>query len=180
MSMIASGGEDMSFKISWKVHLLCFLMACGICFIMNDLINDLLFNIMNEIKITQNVLVDCIIFVVLIFIPITFVHELLHGVTYTLFGGKVKYGFKGIYAYTKEVSGIVLHRNQFLIVLVAPVTIISMVSIFVPGGLSKFIFVLNLVGSTGDLLMAFYLCKGNENTYVVDREYGFDMVSKSI
>lgn len=168
----------MSFKISWKIHALCFIMACGMCFIMNDMLNKISFNIMSRIIITKYILLNYTIFMVVIFIPITIVHELLHGIAYTLFGGKVKFGFKFIYAYTQEVSGVVLHRNQFLIVLMTPVIVISVVTVFVGSYISLIVFVLNLVGSTGDLLMALYLCRGNENSYVVDRDYGFDMVEK--
>jgi hypothetical protein len=79
-----------------------------------------------------------------------------------------------------KISGVVLHRNQFLIVLMAPVIVISLVTVLIPSYISMIVFVLNLIGSAGDLLMVFYLCKGNENSYVVDREYGFDMINKGI
>lgn len=37
-------------------------------------------------------------------IPITLIHELIHGCAYATFGGKIKFGFKGIYAYAQEIS----------------------------------------------------------------------------
>ncbi len=97
-----------------------------------------------------------------------------------MLGGKVKYGFKGLYAYAQEISGITLHRTQFLIVLLAPVTIISFGSVFIPGYIGYSIFLLNLLGSTGDLLMALYLCRSNENSYIIDESYGFDVVDSNI
>lgn len=110
--------------------------------------------------------------------PINIIHELIHGSIYKLFGGKVKYRFKGIYAYTQETSGIILHKTKFLLVLLAQVAFISLAALLIPGEIGAIIFLLNLVGSTGDLLMALYLCKLNKSCYIVDRKYGFDAVSK--
>lgn len=69
-------------------------------------------------------------------------YELIHGCTYQLFDGKVKYGFKGIYAYAQETSGIILHRTRFLIVLLAPLTFISLTSPLIPGEIGAVIFCL--------------------------------------
>lgn len=44
------------------------------------------------LNITGDLSLDLIAFLFIIFIPITIVHELLHGAVYSLFGGKVKYG----------------------------------------------------------------------------------------
>jgi hypothetical protein len=38
------------------------------------------------------------------------------------------------------------------------------------------LFLLNLVGSTGDLYMAFYLCKLSNGSKIIDRNYGFDVI----
>lgn len=95
---------------------------------------------------------------------------------YRIFGGKVRYGFIGLYAYTKEVSGIILHRTKFLMVLLAPVTVISVISLLISKEAGLIIFLLNLLGSTGDLLMAFFLCKSDDSCYIADRSYGFDIV----
>ena len=171
----------MSFKVSWKLHILCFLFGYIICLIQQDSIANLFVRLLVENKfmhLTSYYFLNIIIFVFCIFIPIAVVHELLHGSAYILFGGKVKYGFKGLYAYAQEISGITLHRTQFLIVLLAPVTIISLVSVFIPGCIGYIIFLLNLLGSTGDLIMAFYLCRSNKNSYIIDKSYGFDIVNK--
>lgn len=171
----------MSFKVSWKLHILCFLISFIFCLVAQKYINVLFINlVLNNkiIKFTGNTLFDINICIVIIFIPITFVHELLHGAAYSLFGGKVMYGLKVIYAYAQETSGIVLHRTKFLIVLLAPVSLISIASVFIPESIGGIIFLLNLLGSTGDLLMALYLCRSNENSYIIDREYGFDIINK--
>lgn len=169
-------GVDMSFEISWKLHLLCFTLGYLLCFAMNNLVNKLFLSLLiehNFIYITGNIFLDFMIYIFIIMIPVTFVHELMHGAAYSLFGGKVKYGFKGLYAYARETSGIALHRTKFLVVLLAPITIIS---VMMPGVLGTLIFLLNLLGIMGDLLMAFYLCKSNKNSYVIDRKYGFDII----
>lgn len=171
----------MSFKVSWKVHILCFIISCIFCLITKNSISDLFMVLLSQNNIIYfkgNVLMNVIIFLIIIFILITVVHELLHGICYRLFGGKVKFGFKGLYAYTQETSGIALYRTKFLLVLLAPVTIISMASVLLPTSIGGIVFLLNLLGSTGDLLMSFYLCKSNENSYVVDRSYGFDIINK--
>lgn len=61
MSILPNGGGDMSFKVSWKVHLICLISSYAICFKMKDtivnVITDLFIN--NEIlSITNNFLID--------------------------------------------------------------------------------------------------------------------------
>ena len=51
-----------------------------------------------------------------------------------------------------------------------------MASIFILASIGGIVFLLNLLGSLGDLLMAFYICKGNENSSIVDKPYGFDVI----
>lgn len=109
-------------------------------------------------------------------VPITLVHELIHCIAYSLFGGRIKFGFKGICAYTQEVSVIVLHRTKFLVVLLAPATVISVLTIFIPNSIGSVIFLLNLLGSIGDIIMAIYLCKSDYNSYIIDKDYGFDII----
>lgn len=171
----------MSFKVSWKLHILSFIISLIFCLVAQSYIYNLFFNLLEGniiMKLSRNQLLDFTLFLFIIFIPITIVHELLHGVAYSLFGGKVKYGFKGIYAYAQETTGIVLHRTKFLIVLLSPVTMISTASVFIPGSIGGVVLILNLLGSTGDLLMAFYLCRSNGNSYIVDKDYGFDIITE--
>lgn len=102
-------------------------------------------------------------------VPITLVHEIIHGIVYIIFGGKIKFGFKGIYAYTQEISGVILHRTKFIAILLAPVTIISLSTLLITSSLGLLIFLLNFLGGTGDIVMAIYLCKSKENIYIKDR-----------
>lgn len=89
---------------------------------------------------TNNYLVDLIILICVLLIPITIVHELFHAAVRKLFGGKVRLGFKGVYAYTQEVTGIVLYRTKFLIVILAPVTFISIASLLFSHDIGRIIF----------------------------------------
>jgi hypothetical protein len=107
---------------------------------------------------------------------VTSAHELVHGYFFTIFGGKIKYGFKVLYAYTSETSGKSLSRTQFLVILLAPLTVISLAALAVNGWPGGLIFSLNLLGSSGDILMAFYLCRLDDNAKIIDREYGFDVI----
>ncbi|OCA97844.1 DUF3267 domain-containing protein [Clostridium beijerinckii] len=175
----------MSFKVSWKLHLECFFMDGVICVLDgNNIFNlfvDLLLN--NEIiNFTENRSIDLVIFLIIIFIPVIFVHEFVHefiyGVFYKLFGGQIKFGLKGIYDYVEETSEIALQRTKFLIILLAPVIIISLISMFIQNIIGECILLLNLLGSTGDILMALYLCKYDSNSYIVDKSYGFDVINK--
>ena len=115
----------------------------------------------------------------LLMAPITAIHEAIHGITYIIFGGKVKYGFKGIYAYTMEVSEKPLEITKFLVILLMPVTVISLLSLLLPNWLGNMVYLLNLIGSPGDLFMAFSLIKFDHSCKIIDRNYGFDIVLKT-
>ena len=169
----------MSFKITWKTHLICFLLVLILVVTMGNILNVILDNYFAKDFIyypTYNLIANMYIHIIILMIPISIVHELIHGFTYRLFGGKVKYGFKIIYAYTHEVSGLPLERIKFLIVLLAPVVIISLMSLILPNWLGGMIYLLNLLGSVGDLYMAFVLCRYKNESRIIDKEYGFDVV----
>lgn len=171
----------MSFKVSWKIHLICFLLSYGFCYIQINSISNVFLELVINFKVfrlTGMYFIDMVIAIVLLMTPITLVHEIIHGIAYSLFGGKVKFGFKGIYAYTQEVSGVILHRTKFLVVLLAPVTIISLLTVLLETTIGRVIFILNVLGSTGDIIMAIYLCKGNSDSYIIDRNYGFDIIER--
>ena len=58
----------------------------------------------------------------------------------------------------------ILHRTKFVAIVLAPVTIISLITLVITNSLGSLIFLLNLLGSTGDIIMAIYLCKSNGNS----------------
>ncbi|WML34163.1 DUF3267 domain-containing protein [Clostridium sp. OS1-26] len=169
----------MSFKITWKTHLICLLVAIMITESMGGVLDIILNKFLSRGIIsypTNNLLFNFYIIVAFTMIPICMIHELIHGITFKLFGGKVKYGFKIIYAYTQEVSNMPIDRNKFLIVLLSPVVIISIASMLFSPWIGGLVYFFNLIGSIGDLYMAFVLCRYNYDSKIIDREYGFDVV----
>lgn len=95
-----------------------------------------------------------------------------------MFGGKVEFGFKSMYAYAREKSGLMLTRTKFLIVLLLPAIIIALISLIIPQRIVEVVFLLNTLGSVGDIIMAIYLCKVDDNSYILDGKYGFDVIKK--
>ncbi len=169
----------MSVTITWKTHLACFLLALALSYCFGDVLYVSLFEIHSRyvlLNFTHNLFFDSAILVVAMMIPIVIIHEALHGICYILFKGKVRFGFKGIYAYCQETSNIKLQRTKFLMVLLAPVTIISLASLMLFIHWGALLFMLNLVGSTGDILMAVSLTKLNWNSYILDKKNGFDII----
>lgn len=169
----------MSFKITWKTHLICLLVAIMLTESMGKILDVILNNFLSRGVIgypTDNPLFNFYIMVALTMILICIIHELVHGITFKLFGGKVKYGFKIIYAYTQEVSSMPIDRSKFLIILLSPVVIISIASTLLPHWLAGLVYFFNLIGSIVDIYMAFVLCRYNRDSKIIDREYGFDVI----
>lgn len=169
----------MSFKITWKTHVICTIIAFLIVKLLGSTVDNILDNFFLKPYIfypTKYLVINFCIYVLLLMIPILIVHESIHGLAYKAFGGKVKYGFKGIYAYTQEVSEIPIDRTKFLIILLAPLTIMSILTLFIPVWLGGIIFLLNLLGASGDLYMSYRLIRYDSNSKIIDRKYGFDVV----
>jgi hypothetical protein len=58
----------------------------------------------------------------------------------------------------------------------APMTVISLISMLLPYQWGLMLFILNLLGSSGDIYMSLWLCKIGENTKIIDRKYGFEIL----
>jgi len=169
----------MSFKITWKTHVMCIITAFATVKLLGSSVDNILDNFFLKPYIfypTGNLIINFCLYVLLLMIPISIIHEGIHGLAYKVFGGTVKYGFKGIYAYTQEISEIPIDRTKFLIVLLAPLTVMSLLTLVLPIWLGGIIFLLNLLGASGDLYMSFRLIRYNSNSKIVDRIYGFDVV----
>ena len=104
---------------------------------------------------------------------ITIAHELIHGLTFTIFGGKVKYKFKFIYAATEEINNKPISLTQFTIILLAPITVISLFSLLIPNWIGNLIFISNLIGSIGDLYMSIGLIRYPYDSKIIDKPYGY-------
>ena len=169
----------MSFKINMKAHFICIVISIILAIITYPLIDSVVANFIELGLIfpaTNNILLDFYINIIILMIPITLVHESIHAIVYKIFGGEIKIGFKGVFAYTMEVSSLKILRVQFLLVLLAPITIVSIISLLLPAWLGGISFTINLLGSSGDIFMALYLSKVNFNSKIIDRIYGFDIV----
>ncbi|MDP4090344.1 MAG: DUF3267 domain-containing protein [Bacillota bacterium] len=169
----------MSFNITWKTHAACFILSIIVSFAFVDVMYSSFLYLLSAyrlLNITGNFVADASLIVILLMIPVIILHEALHGLCYISFGGKIRFGFKGIYAYCQETSGIKLLRIKFLIVLLVPVTLISILSLFIPVYFGSLIFIMNLVGSTGDLVMALYLVGIDNNSYILDTKNGFEVI----
>lgn len=170
---------EMTFKITWKTHVICFIMSL--------LIIAAVYNLL-ESAIIHTVIYDMpkvplfpayvllLGYIVILSAFVTFLHELIHGAAYKIFGGKVRYGLKLIYAYTTEVSGLPLSRTKFLVVLLSPLAAISVFCLLIQFQIGAIAFVFNFAGSTGDILMSLYLLRVKKNYKIIDRIYGFEVV----
>lgn len=169
----------MSFKITWRFHAISIILSYMLICCLIDTFTLSFFSLIyydDLLKFTNNLLINYIVFALIFIVPIAIIHELLHGIFYSLFGGKVKFGIKGLNVFCQEISGVKLHRTKFLIVLLAPITVISLLSLLLPHILSSIVVTINLIGSTGDLLMSLYLVRLSNDTYILDRSYGFDVI----
>lgn len=169
----------MSFKLTWKSHVICFLITGLIVLIMNSVVNKIISDVISQNVIfypTKNLIVNFYVYIIFLLVPISIVHEGIHGLAYKCFGGKAKFGFKGIYAYTLEVSGIPIERIEFLLILLAPLITISILSLLLPKWLGGIVFLLNLLGASGDIYMSLFLCRFNFDSKIIDRSYGFDVI----
>lgn len=172
----------MSFVLNWKTYIKIYIISIIIAILLREPINTMVLKStisiyeMTGIYFSPFFIIFIFLYFVVVMIPITLLHELLHGATYMLFGGRFKIGFKGIYAFCQETSGIQLTKTQFLMVLLTPVMVISMISILLSYKWGLMAFVLNLLGSSGDLYMALWLCKVDKNKRIIDKSYGFDVI----
>lgn len=182
MSILSKEVMDMSFKITWKTHVICTIIAFLIVKLMGSTVDNILDNFFLRPFIfypTSNLIINFCIYVLLLMIPISIIHESIHGLVFKLFGGKVKYGFKGIYAYTQEISELPIGRTKFLIILMAPLTVMSTITLLLPSWMGGIIFLLNLLGASGDMYMSYKLIRYDFNSKIIDKKYGFDVVEES-
>jgi hypothetical protein len=113
-------------------------------------------------------------------VAVLIVHELVHGLFYWLFSShRPKYGFQGLFPYASAPSGIYFPRNQFLLVGLSPLMLLTVISLplmvilpiaFVPFLL--FFIVFNASGSAGDLIMVIQLMRFSSDTLVEDSTSG--------
>ena len=166
----------MKFEITKWLHIKSFIFAIIISLLFTKSINLSLDSITMLAINHSNPVLSFIVIVLGMVLTMAFIHEIFHAIGYLMFGGKIKIGFKYIYAYVQETSGIELKSWQFLITLLLPLFALSIPAMIYPNWLTLFIFVFNLIGSFGDITMAFFLAKNNFKGKIVDTDNGFIIV----
>ena len=113
-------------------------------------------------------------------IAVLILHEFVHGFFYWLFSSRrPKFGFQGLLPYAAAPSNIYFPRNQFLIIGLSPLVLLTTVGLlliviipitFVPFLL--FFVAFNAAGATSDLIMVFQLMSLSPDTMMEDRSSG--------
>jgi hypothetical protein len=168
----------MVFKVTWRTHIACLEVSLIFALLMNNPVNSILQDFINSISPyypVENIVINFYICISVLLLIISVVHEGIHAIMYILFSGKVRFGFKFIYAYTHEISSIALERIKFLIILLAPLVMISLTSV-VLGHIGGMVYLINLLGSSGDILMSLILCRYHPGCKIIDRSYGFEVI----
>lgn len=107
------------------------------------------------------------------------VHELLHGLTFQLWGGKPYYGTKLPFALYCSTKNQLFPRNYYLAVGLAPVVVITLAGIIftlLAPTLSPYVLLAtagNVSGAAGDLWMVRRLLTVPSMTFVEDQETGY-------
>jgi len=104
------------------------------------------------------------------------IHELIHGLVSILLGGKVVIGFKWVYAYTKEVSNKHFKRFEYVLILLAPVIIMTILLLPVNHWITNLVIIFNIMGSTGDIVMSLIVLKHGKNSNIISNNEGFEII----
>jgi hypothetical protein len=124
---------------------------------------------------------------VALFIGTVVLHELIHGVFMSIYGGKPRYGagiahfiFPYFYATTKTV----FLRNQFIVIAIAPLVVISLVGIGLMAAFPSIAhwtllpLVINASGAVGDLWVTRNVLRCPEHVLLEDRKTGLIIYGK--
>jgi hypothetical protein len=172
----------MSYKISWKTYTASLLLSFLIIKIMGRNVINIFDNYFaSEVMKypSNNTIANFYIHIVVLMIPISLFRELIHGAMYLIFGGRVRYGIKFLYFFAQETSGIAVPWHIFILILSAPLILISSLSMILPYDIGRMIYLLNFISSSGDIFMIMILLKYNSGSKIIDRSYGFDVVGNN-
>ena len=169
----------MSFKITWKTYAICVGISVIITLALWNNANIIIQNFILQDFIeypTRIIVANIYIYIILLVMPIMAIHEAIYSISYIIFGGQFKYEFRGIYIYTMEISEKPIQRTKYLIMMLLPITVISLFSLFLPSWLGGMVYFLNLLGSSGDLYTAITLMNLQPESKIIIRKYGFDVI----
>ncbi len=108
------------------------------------------------------------------------VHEMVHGLFFWWFAGqRPRFGVKGLFLYAAAPPDVYFPRNQFLIVGLAPLVLLTLVGLslilIAPVGavsmLSLFV-IFNVAGAAGDVVMALRFLPYSPDSLIQDQDTG--------
>ena len=172
-----------SYVLTWRTHLICIIISFVMAF---TFLKKTIYGCDNKIISfynldTYNVFLAAgisMLLFMLMLVPISLAHELLHGLAYKCFGRKVKFGFKIIYAYTMDITGKPIEARKFLVVLLTPLVVMSIVGLLLNNFVGDIILILNTLGASGDIYMCYLVLKYGIDNKILDSPKGFDVIYK--
>jgi len=123
---------------------------------------------------------------VALFIGTVILHELIHGVFMSKYGGKPRYGagIAYILPYFYATTKTAFLRNQFIVIAIAPLIVISLVSIGLMAALPSLVqwlfipFVVNASGAVGDLWVIRNVLRYPKHVLLEDQKTGLIIYGK--
>lgn len=106
-------------------------------------------------------------------------HEGLHGLAFSLWGGKPHYGAKLPFALYCGAKNQLFHRNEYLVVGLAPLVVITLagiIFILLAPALASYVLlglITNFSGAAGDIWVAMRLLRQPRDVLVEDTETGY-------
>lgn len=170
----------MIYKNSKKIHAISLLAGYLIIYLMRGYINKILIDVLldnKNLEITNNFLLDICLYLILLIIVVKLIHEFIHGIMLKIFGGVVKYKFKGFFLNAEEISEKSMNRSEFLIVLMSPIIIISILTVPFSLWQIRLIFLTNLLMSIEDIIKSIYLLRAKSESRIIMKDYGYDIVN---
>jgi uncharacterized membrane protein YuzA (DUF378 family) len=107
------------------------------------------------------------------------IHELIHAAAFVLWGGKPYFGAKLPYALYCGAKNQLFHRNQYFVVGLAPLIVITLAGIIfillspVLASYTLFALIGNFSGAAGDIIMVRILLRRPRSILVEDTESGY-------
>jgi hypothetical protein len=113
-------------------------------------------------------------------IAVLILHEIVHGLFYWLFSShRPRFGVRGLFPYAAAPYGIYLPRNQFLIVGLSPLVLLTAVGlllmVIVPIAYVPFLLffvTFNAAGAAGDVIMVIQLVRFSSDSVMEDNDSG--------
>lgn len=169
----------MTYKITPKLHIICLSLSFILFYLLYSFVTNCTEQLFMSKLIeypTQSITLNYFILSLGLVAVISVIHELIHAFCYKIFGGKPIIGFKYIYAYTMETSKVAISANKFVIILLAPLVVISLITLPFNNWILNYVFFLNLVGATGDIVMTLVVLRYGKNGKIIDNKKGFEVV----